>query len=231
MPALDAIRDLRNSRSSLRPASREDPSAEPQQQAAKLSKLKALSDADKDVIASLQTKIKEQQNELDNRTTTINAIQRNFEQLSTIALAERAELQKLREAAASSSSTNAKRDKQTEALREELRQLQAESEAQSTTSEEALAAAKKAAAEERGRLHAKLAAAEQRLASAERRLHSELAARQAAEARAADDAAAAAKAREAAAAAQEAAQAAAAGAAGAAAESEAARAQAKRALV
>ena len=59
MPALDAIRDLRNSRASLRPASREDPSAEPQQQAAKLSKLKALSDADKDVIASLQTKIKE----------------------------------------------------------------------------------------------------------------------------------------------------------------------------
>ena len=91
MPALDAIRDLRNSRSSLRPASREDPSAEPQQQAAKLSKLKALSDADKDVITALQTKIKEQQNELDNRTTTINAIQRNFEQLSTIALAERAE--------------------------------------------------------------------------------------------------------------------------------------------
>ena len=126
MPALDAIRDLRNSRSSLRPASREDPSAEPQQQAAKLSNLKALSDADKDVIASLQTKIKEQQNELDNRTTTINAIQRNFEQLSTIALAERAELQKLREAAASSSSTNAKRDKQTEALREELRDLDAE---------------------------------------------------------------------------------------------------------
>ena len=80
MPALDAIRDLRNSRSSLRPASREDPSAEPQQQAAKLSKLKALSDADKDVIASLQTKIKEQQNELDNRTTTINAIQRNYYQ-------------------------------------------------------------------------------------------------------------------------------------------------------
>ena len=31
MPALDAIRDLRNSRASLRPASREDPSAEPQQ--------------------------------------------------------------------------------------------------------------------------------------------------------------------------------------------------------
>ena len=133
------MRDLRNSRSlrAAPPAAGEDPSAEPQQQTAKLSKLKALSDADKDVIASLQTKIKEQQNELDNRTTTINAIQRNFEQLSTIALAERAELQKLREAASASSSTNAKRDKQTEVLREELRQLQADAEAQSTTSEEA----------------------------------------------------------------------------------------------
>ena len=81
MPALDAIRDLRNSRSSLRPASREDPSAEPQQQAAKLSKLKALSDADKDVIASLQTKIKEQQNELDPsvQVTNLETLASKFE--------------------------------------------------------------------------------------------------------------------------------------------------------
>ena len=60
--------------------------------AAKLSKLKQLSDADKQLIATLQAKLEEQKRELDNRTVTIGAIQRNFENLSTVAAAERAEL-------------------------------------------------------------------------------------------------------------------------------------------
>ena len=63
---------------------------------AKLAKLKALSDADKQLIVTLQTKMDEQKKELENRTTTIGAIQRNFENLSNVAVAERKELAALR---------------------------------------------------------------------------------------------------------------------------------------
>jgi len=65
---------------------------------AKLSKLRALSEADKQLIATLQAKVDEQKKELDNRTVTIGAIQRNFENLSNVAAAERAELEQMRAA-------------------------------------------------------------------------------------------------------------------------------------
>ena len=86
---------------------------------AKLSKLRALSDADKQLIATLQGKIDEQKKELDNRTTTISAIQRNFENLSSVAAAERKELAALR-------ATEESRRKESEADKEELQRLHAE---------------------------------------------------------------------------------------------------------
>ena len=67
---------------------------------AKMTKLRALADVDKKLIATLQGKIEEQRRELDNRTSTIATIQRNFENLSTIAQSDRQELTTLRESGA-----------------------------------------------------------------------------------------------------------------------------------
>ena len=55
----------------------------------KMSKLKALSDADKDLINTLQQRIDEQRVELESRANMVEAIQRNFETLSSIAVKER----------------------------------------------------------------------------------------------------------------------------------------------
>ena len=66
--------------------------------ASKMSKLRALSDADKQLITTLQERIDQQKKELENRTVTIGTIQRNFENLSAIAVQERKELEALRAA-------------------------------------------------------------------------------------------------------------------------------------
>ena len=64
--------------------------------AMKMSKLRALSDADKDLITTLQQRIDEQKSELESRTAMVEAVQRNFENLSNMAVREREELARLR---------------------------------------------------------------------------------------------------------------------------------------
>eukprot|EP00743_Colponemidia_sp_Colp-15_P008160 GILK01008849.1.p1 GENE.GILK01008849.1~~GILK01008849.1.p1 ORF type:complete len:576 (-),score=155.59 GILK01008849.1:121-1848(-) len=75
------------------PASSALPSAD---EARKMNKLKALSAHDKELLAVLQQRLEDQKKDLETREFTINAIQRNFENLSAMAQADRQELVSLR---------------------------------------------------------------------------------------------------------------------------------------
>ena len=87
--------------------------------AMKMSKLKALSDADKDLITTLQQRIDEQRVELESRTAMVEAVQRNFENLSNMAVKEREELQRLR-------SQEEEREAEIRALQVTIKSLQAD---------------------------------------------------------------------------------------------------------
>ena len=187
----------------------------------KISKLKALGDVDKQLISTLQERIHQQKKELENRTMTIGAIQRNFENLSALAIAERKELEKLREAevkAHQEREMGTARQQHLIAELEELRKTHAQNtdasqardshthetgeascqrlehlkcvnccsppSPQSTKSE--LTVATKKAAEERGKLHAKLDTCEQRLAATDRNYQAAVARADEAERRARD---------------------------------------------
>ena len=113
---------------------------------------------------------------LENRTVTISAIQRNFENLSNGAAAERRELAALREGEAARRAEAEASAAELARLHSELRRLVGLQEGQSSAADRAaeeLATATKAAAEERGRLHAQLETAAQRQAALERRVKEE----------------------------------------------------------
>ena len=133
----------------------------------KMSKLRALSDADKDLITTLQQRIDEQKSELESRTAMVEAVQRNFENLSNMAVREREELARLR-------AEEEERSAEMRALQVTIKSLQADLEAlrqeQGEGKDAELAAASKKAAEERGKLHAQLDATEKRLEKAEARV-------------------------------------------------------------
>ena len=90
MSAYRGVKDLQRKRTSEEEGL--SGSASTSDLATKMSKLKALSDADKELMETLQKKIEEQRRELEKRTITITTLQRNFENLSSIAAAERNEL-------------------------------------------------------------------------------------------------------------------------------------------
>ena len=126
----------------------------------KMSKLRALSDADKDLITTLQQRIDEQKSELESRTAMVEAVQRNVENWSNMAVREREELARLR-------AEEEERAAEMRALQVTIKSLQADLEAlrqeQGEGKDAELAAASKKAAEERGKLHAQLDATEKRL--------------------------------------------------------------------
>ena len=125
--------------------------------AMKMSKLRALSDADKDLITTLQQRIDEQKSELESRTAMVEAVQRNFENLSNMAVREREELARLR-------AEEEERAAEMRALQVTIKSLQADLEAlrqeQGEGKDAEVAAAGRKAAEERGKLHAQLDATE-----------------------------------------------------------------------
>ena len=89
-----SVKELQQQRPTVEASSRaQDASGE---LAMKMSKLRALSDADKDLITTLQQRIDEQKSELESRTAMVEAVQRNFENLSNMAVREREELARLR---------------------------------------------------------------------------------------------------------------------------------------
>ena len=128
MASLQAVRTLRAdpSRTSCGPIATEatsSPAGPPAESStdltAKMSKLKSLADADKALISTLQAKIEDPKKELEHRAVTIAAIQRNFENLSSVAHADRQELSALREA-------EVRRRDESLAAAEELERLRAE---------------------------------------------------------------------------------------------------------
>mmetsp|Transcript_31560 Transcript_31560/g.78647 ORF Transcript_31560/g.78647 Transcript_31560/m.78647 type:complete len:509 (+) Transcript_31560:196-1722(+) len=163
---------------------------------AKMTKLRMLSDADKQLILQLQLHINSQKAELEKRTVTIAAIQRNFENLSSIASTERAELAALRERETRFHEEREASVAERKRMAAELESMRSSASAHEGTTLE-LAEATRKAAEERGRLHAQLEALRSQLAHAEK-AHRASAARAAElEARAANAAAAAERAEEA----------------------------------
>ena len=157
-----SVKELQQQRPTVEASSRaQDASGE---LAMKMSKLRALSDADKDLITTLQQRIDEQKSELESRTAMVEAVQRNFENLSNMAVREREELARLR-------AEEEEREAEMRALQVTIKSLQADLEAlrleQGKGKDAELAAAGKRAAEERGKLHAQLEATERRLEKAE----------------------------------------------------------------
>ena len=146
-----SVKELQQQRPIVEASSRaQDASGE---LAMKMSKLRALSDADKDLITTLQQRIDEQKSELESRTAMVEAVQRNFENLSNMAVREREELARLR-------AEEEEREAEMRALQVTIKSLQADLEAlrleQGKGKDAELAAAGKRAAEERGKLHAQL---------------------------------------------------------------------------
>ena len=183
MASLQAVRTLRAdpSRTSCGPIATEatsSPAGPPAESStdltAKMSKLKSLADADKALISTLQAKIEDHKKELEHRAVTIAAIQRNFENLSSVAHADRQELSALREAEVRRRDESLAAAEELERLRAEVFELRKVREVAASTQDELAAAAKRAAGE-RGRLDSQLAASEQRYAALEKRFAAETA--------------------------------------------------------
>ena len=115
-----SVKELQQQRPTVEASSRaQDASGE---LAMKMSKLRALSDADKDLITTLQQRIDEQKSELESRTAMVEAVQRNFENLSNMAVREREELARLR-------AEEEEREAEMRALQVTIKSLQADLEA------------------------------------------------------------------------------------------------------
>ena len=115
-----SVKELQQQRPTVEASSRaQDASSE---LAMKMSKLRVLSDADKDLITTLQQRIDEQKSELESRTAMVEAVQRNFENLSNMAVREREELARLR-------AEEEEREAEMRALQVTIKSLQADLEA------------------------------------------------------------------------------------------------------
>jgi chromosome segregation ATPase len=108
-----------------------------------MSKLKSLADADKALISTLQAKIEDHKKELEHRAVTIAAIQRNFENLSSVAHADRQELSALREAEVRRRDESLAAAEELERLRAEVFELRKVREVVASTQDELAAAAKR----------------------------------------------------------------------------------------